>query len=300
MQNNYQQVVEPYSGLSEAQFSFIRKFIRQKAGIVLSDSKQYLVESRLKHVAKIFGLSDVGLLCDRLQRTPDIQLETMVIDALTTNETLWFRDKKPFDALLEMYLPWLEKQTDSRSLRIWCAGCSSGQEPYSLILMFTEENIFKTWDVRVIATDISQGILERAKKGIYSQLEVNRGLPAKMLVKYFKQLETGEWQLSSQIRSKVVFRKHNLLTDAPPDSRLNLIFCRNVLIYFDIQKKREILERFHKRLAPLGLLVLGASETTLGITDIFQPVKLGQATFFCKPEEKAALKALAESAASLR
>ena len=271
--------------LTAQHIKFITNFIYEKSGIVLNEKKQYLIESRLARVARISGMGDAARLCEQLRRSGDPQLETLVIDALTTNETSWFRDRKPFDALASVYLPWRKKWDNGRRLNIWSAACSTGQESYSIAMVLMESGILPGWRTRLIATDISQQVLEKAKAGIYSQIEINRGLPVKMLVKYFRQLENGDWQIKESVRQHVRFAMQNLLTDPVPAVGLDLIFCRNVLIYFSKPDKQQVLRRLHRHLAPMGLLALGATETTIGIYDGFRPIHLAEAVFYCRAED---------------
>ncbi len=259
---------------------YITKFIYKHAGIVLTQEKSYLIETRLREVARIVGEPDLNQLIERLKTTGDVQLKTLVVDALTTNETMWFRDRRPFEALKNHVLPALQKAKPDRTLRIWSAACSTGQEPYSLAIMLEELGLFKHWDITIYATDIANKVIQKAMDGIYTQFEISRGLPAKYLVKYFQQLDGDQWQISRSIRNMVRFQRHNILTDLPPHRHLDLVLCRNVLIYFDAPSKQQILKKIHKVLNPEGFLMLGSSESTLGITDQFEHVQFDGAIFF--------------------
>jgi chemotaxis protein methyltransferase CheR len=198
-------------------------------------------------------------------------LTSDVVEAMTTNETFFFRDKIPFDHLKEAILPALSQaRAARRSLRIWCAASSTGQEPYSIAMLVKETAALSGWRVEIVATDLSQAVLEKSKAGVFSQFEVQRGLPIQMLVKYFKQ--NGDlWQLNADIRAMVQHRQLNLLQDFSPLGKFDIIFCRNVLIYFDQDTKASIFERLSKQLEPDGALALGAAESVVGITDAFKP-----------------------------
>ncbi|MDQ7065291.1 MAG: protein-glutamate O-methyltransferase CheR [candidate division KSB1 bacterium] len=272
-------------GLTVADLNYIRSFIHKKAGIVLSQDKDYLVESRLAEVARVLGQPTLSTLIHLLKNRPTHQLEVMVVDALTTNETLWFRDKRPFLALQKQILPQIHKTKTERKLTIWSAACSTGQEPYSLAMLILDLHIFHQWDTTIYATDISQKVIQKAKTGIYSQFEINRGLPAKYLIQYFRQIDKDQWVLKEPVKRLVRFSQHNLLNDPPPVYQVDLILCRNVLIYFDVEARTHILQQLYKALAPEGFLMLGASESTLGLTDQFIAQQYDSSIFY-KPVTK--------------
>jgi len=251
-------------------YEFLRKFLKERSGLDLSSDKQYLVESRLIPLARRVGLPGIAELVMRLKGLAD-PLASEVVAAMTTNETFFFRDKIPFDHLKETIFPALvQARASRRGLRIWCAASSSGQEPYSIAMIVKEFAALSGWRVEIVATDLSQAVLEKSKAGIFSQFEVQRGLPIQMLVKYFTQ--TGElWQLNADIRAMVQHRQLNLLQDFSHLGTFDVIFCRNVLIYFDQDTKIGIFDRLARVLEPDGVLALGASESVVGISDAFRP-----------------------------
>jgi chemotaxis protein methyltransferase CheR len=251
-------------------YEFLRKLLKDRSGLDLSADKQYLVESRLIPLARRAGLPGIPELVAKI-KTGAEALTSDVVEAMTTNETFFFRDKIPFDHLRETILPALvQARASRRSLRIWSAACSTGQEPYSIAMCVKEFAGLAGWRVEIVATDLSQEVLEKSKAGLYSQFEVQRGLPIQMLVKYFAQ--TGElWQLNAEIRGMVQHRQLNLLQDFSHLGTFDVIFCRNVLIYFDLDTKIGIFERFSRMLEPDGVLALGAAESVVGISDAFRP-----------------------------
>jgi chemotaxis protein methyltransferase CheR len=249
----------------------LRKLLKTRSGLDLSPDKQYLVESRLVPLARRAGLPGITELVQKIKGGADA-LTAETVEAMTTNETFFFRDKLPFDHLREAVLPaLLPARANRRSLRIWCAASSTGQEPYSIAMCLKEFGpALAGWRIEILATDLSQGVLEKSKAGIFSQFEVQRGLPIQMLVKYFTQ--TGElWQLNADIRAMVQHRQLNLLQDFSHLGTFDLIFCRNVLIYFDQDTKADIFARLAKTLEADGALALGAAESVVGISDAFKP-----------------------------
>jgi chemotaxis protein methyltransferase CheR len=254
-------------------YDFIRKCLKERSGLVLSADKQYLVESRLLPVARKMGLASLAELVATLKDGKSGLLMTMVVEAMTTNETYFFRDKVPFDCFRSTVLPVLmAARRASRTIRIWCAAASTGQEPYSLAIALKEMAAdVAGWRIDLIATDLSHEVLEKARQGIYSQFEVQRGLPIQLLIKYFGQI--GEmWQIAPEIRAMVRFRQLNLLADFSHLGVFDLVFCRNVLIYFDQDTKTGLLDRLRPAVARDGYLVLGAAETVMGLTDGFKMV----------------------------
>jgi chemotaxis protein methyltransferase CheR len=251
-------------------YEYLRKLLKERSGLDLSADKQYLVESRLLPLARKTGLSGIGELVAKVKTGAD-PLTSEVVEAMTTNETFFFRDKIPFDHLRATILPALvQARASRRALRIWCAASSTGQEPYSIAMCVKEFAELAGWRVEIVATDLSQEVLEKSKAGIYSQFEVQRGLPIQMLLKYFTQ--NGEvWQLGPEIRAMVQHRQLNLLQDFSHLGTFDVIFCRNVLIYFDQDTKAGVFDRLSKRLEPDGVLLLGAAETVVGLTDAFKP-----------------------------
>ncbi|MCA1431001.1 MULTISPECIES: protein-glutamate O-methyltransferase CheR [unclassified Bradyrhizobium] len=258
--------------MTPTEYEYLRKFLKDNSGLDLSADKQYLIESRLLPLARKAGLSGIAELVQKLQGGSR-QLITEVVEAMTTNETFFFRDKVPFDHFRDHIMPEVIKaRAAKRSVRIWCAAGSTGQEPYSLAMCLKEMGAALTgWRVEIIATDLSQEVLEKAKAGVYSQFEVQRGLPIQMLVKYFRQ--TGEtWQINPELRAMIQHRQLNLLHDFAQLGTFDVIFCRNVLIYFDQDTKINIFNRLARQIEPDGFLVLGAAETVVGLTDTFRPI----------------------------
>ena len=252
-------------------YEYLRKLLKERSGLDLSTDKQYLVESRLIPLARKSGLSGIGELVSKMKSGAP-SLITEVVEAMTTNETFFFRDKIPFEHLRDTVLPLMLKARDkARSLRIWSAACSTGQEPYSIAMCLKEKApLLSGWRIEIVATDLSQEVLEKSRAGIYSQFEVQRGLPIQMLVKHFTQ--SGEiWQVNADIRAMVQHRQLNLLQDFSQLGRFDVIFCRNVLIYFDQETKINVFERLNKAMEPDGMLMLGAAESVVGITDAFRP-----------------------------
>ena len=251
-------------------YDFLRKFLKERSGLVLSADKQYLVESRLLPVARKASLASLAELVTKLRGGGANPLATAVVEAMTTNESFFFRDKIPFDHFRATILPALmSARADSRRIRIWCAATSTGQEPYSLAMSLKEMgSALAGWRIEILASDISSEVLEKARAGIYSQFEVQRGLPIGLLIKYFTQ--TGDlWQIAPEIRSMVGYRQLNLLSDFSHLGKFDVVFCRNVLIYFDQATKLNVLDRIADVTEGDGYLLLGAAETVVGITDKF-------------------------------
>jgi chemotaxis protein methyltransferase CheR len=262
--------------LAEQDFAYIRDLVRDRAAIVLEPGKEYLAATRLDPVVRGAGLGSLSELVATLRQDDDPALSEQVIDALTTNETTFFRDLHPFESLRNRILPDLiERKRLSRSLFIWSAGCSSGQEPYSVAMLIREDFPQLTdWQVSILGTDVSVAMLERARAGRYGQIEVNRGLPAHLLVKYFRRAGVG-WEIDGSIRAMVRFRQQNLVDPWPSMPPMDLVLMRNVMIYFDVAAKQEILARVGDVLAPHGYLLLGTSETTLHLDDSFRRQAVG-------------------------
>ncbi|QDV30800.1 Chemotaxis protein methyltransferase Cher2 [Planctopirus ephydatiae] len=255
-------------------YDFLSALVARRSGLALGSGKEYLLEARLIPIANSLGMPSLVELVRHLRIRRDENLEATITEAMTTNETLFFRDKTPFDELKERILPELiaNRQT-SRRLRIWSAAASTGQEAYSLLMTIRESfPQLSTWRIEVIGTDISQQALSKARQGTYSQFEVQRGLPIQLLVKYFQQVPEG-WQISQDLRNAVTFKPLNLLENLSSLGEFDIIFCRNVLIYFEQANKTTILDRMERQLRPDGYLVLGAAETVLGVTNRFQRVR---------------------------
>ena len=259
--------------MTVSDYDFIRKLLKQRSGLALSAEKLYLVESRLMPIARRRGLANLSELMRQLRTGLDEALIVDVVEAMTTNETFFFRDRIPFDHFKSFIMPQLlAARANTKRIRIWCAAASTGQEPYSLAMALKEmRHALDGFRIEILATDLSNDVLAKAKAGIYSQFEVQRGLPIQMLLKYFSQ--SGEtWQIAPEIRSMIQFRPFNLLTDFARLGLFDLVMCRNVLIYFDQPMKSEVLDRLSRVVASDGYLVLGSAETTIGLTQGFATV----------------------------
>lgn len=258
--------------MSEPDFEFLRTFLKAKSGLALPPEKRYLIESRLAPVCRSFDIASLADLVRHLRGNRNPTLESAVVDAMTTNETFFFRDKGPFDLFRDVLLPrYLAARSSVRHLRIWCAAASTGQEPYSLAMLLEEASPrLAGWKVDILATDISTEVLAKARAGLYNQFEVQRGLPIQLLLKYFTQVG-DQWQISSKIRGKVEFRPLNLIKEFGHIGPFDIVYCRNVLIYFDSSTKSNVLSRIANVMAADGSLILGAAETVLGLTDALLP-----------------------------
>ncbi len=257
--------------MTPSDYEYLRKLLKERSGLDLSPEKQYLVESRLLPLARKAGIGGISELVQKMRSGADA-LTSEVVEAMTTNETFFFRDKIPFDHLRATVIPsLLQTRANRKTLRIWCAASSTGQEPYSIAMCLKEMGqALAGWRVEIVATDLSNGVLEKSKAGLFSQFEVQRGLPIQLLVKYFTQI--GElWQLNPEIRAMVQHRQLNLLQDFSHLGKFDVIFCRNVLIYFDQETKANIFDRLARTIEPDGTLMLGAAESVVGITDAFRP-----------------------------
>lgn len=255
--------------LSQANYAFLCDYIQRASGISLAEDKLYLIRSRLGPVVKDERLASLDALCVRLRSAPSESLRRKVVEAMTTHETLFFRDPAVFDAIRTELLPEIAKSQQAvKKLRIWSAACSSGQEPYSLAMALLESS-FRDWSIEILATDLSSRILDRAASGRYLQIEVNRGLPAPLLVKYFDRAGL-DWQLKDQVRRMVRFRALDLRQSLRGMGPFDLVLCRNVLIYFDVEARKQILTGITSVLDPGGFLVLGASETTFSLDHRFE------------------------------
>jgi chemotaxis protein methyltransferase CheR len=256
-------------------FDYIRLLMRERSGLVLAADKVYLVESRLLPVARRRGFASIEELIQAVRQRREEILLVEITDAMTTNESFFFRDIKPFDSLREAVLPQLvaaRKAAGKNAIRIWCAACSSGQEPYSIAMMLKEHAAaFAGFRFDIVATDLSTEILAKATAGIYTQFEVQRGLPIQLLLKYFK--KNGDlWQIDPGIRGMVTYRLFNLLDSFAPLGAFDVVFCRNVLIYFDQPTKSDVLKRLSKQMPADGALFLGGAESVMGLTEAFKPM----------------------------
>ncbi len=259
--------------MSPQDFEFISTLIKSRSGLVLTPDKSYLLESRLMPVARKHGLKGLDELINTMRTRKEEALIVEVTEAMTTNESFFFRDIKPFDLLRDEVLPpILEKRAAQKHLRIWCAAASSGQEPYSIAIVLKELGAkMAGWKIDMVGTDISHDILNKAKAGQYSQFEVQRGMPIQLLLKYFDKTEET-WQIKNEIRQMVQYKYWNLLDDLKGLGGFDIVFCRNVLIYFDAETKGRVLEAIAKLMPEDGMLFLGGAETVLGVTDKFKPV----------------------------
>jgi chemotaxis protein methyltransferase CheR len=253
-------------------FDFLARLLKERSGLVITPDKAYLLESRLMPVARQRNLKGVEDIIGRL-RGRDEGLARDVTEAMTTNESFFFRDGKPFDQFRDAILPLvMQSRATRRTIRIWSAACSSGQEAYSLAMILKEASAKLTgWNIEIVGTDISVEMLEKAKAGLYSQFEVQRGLPIQMLVKYFKKKDES-WQIDAALRGMVHFREWNLLHDLGGLGHFDIVFCRNVLIYFDQPTKARVLTNIAKQMPEDGILYLGGAETVLGISERFKPM----------------------------
>ncbi len=253
-------------------FELYKDLLKSKSGLVLSQDKSYLLESRLNPVAKKWGYDSLDAMTMTMQGVPDPELITDIIEAMTTNETSFFRDSRPFDMFKDVVLAHVKQARPQKKIKIWCAAASSGQEPYTLAMLLKEAaSDFPGWSFEIYATDISNEILNQAREAKYSQFEVQRGLPIQLLMKYFIQ-DGDKWQLNDEIRGMVKYDYFNLMEPMSKLGTYDIIFCRNVLIYFDEETKGKILGDMAGHIEKDGFLFLGGAETVLGITDAFKPV----------------------------
>jgi chemotaxis protein methyltransferase CheR len=267
--------------MTDQDFDFIRTLLRERSAIVTEDGKQYLVESRLAPLVRELKLNSIGDLVSLLRTSLSNGLQQQVVEAMVTSETTFFRDLHPFEALRKAVIPELvRKRQNERRLNIWCAACSTGQEPYSVALLFREHfPELANWKLNILATDLSRDVLARAREGRYSQIEVNRGLPAAMMLKYFKQ-HGSFWHLHDDVRALVDFQELNLVRAWPPLPPMDLVFLRNVMIYFDVESKKAILGRMARVLQKDGYLLLGGAETTFNLDDSYQRVEQIKTGFY--------------------
>lgn len=266
-------------------FEIYRDFLAQKSGLVVTPDKAYLLESRLTPIVRKHELDGLKGLSEKISGfSPDRAIAKEVIEAMTTNETSFFRDQRPFDRLKDIVLPkMIETKAATRKIRIWCAAASSGQEPYSIAIMLKEQQaLLNGWNVEIIATDIDDQILSQAQNAVYSQFEVQRGMPITLLVKYFTQ-EGDKWHLKDEIKNMVTFKNFNLLDQFMSlNGPFDIIFCRNVLIYFNEETKRQIFDKMHSVFNKDGYLFLGGAETIMGITDKFVTMPEQRGIFISK------------------
>lgn len=271
--------------ISTTNLAYIKRFVQQEAGIVIEDGKEYLVENRLQPLAQNAGYNSIDDFIFYLQNQPINGEHHKLINALTINETSFFRDIHPFDSLRDYLVPELIKRREiGKTIRIWCAACSTGQEPYSVAILLKEYFpwLLNQWSITILGTDINSEVLEKAKLGIYTQLEVNRGLPIKLLIKYFNKLPDQRWQIKDDLKKLVIFRQQNLVSPLSSLNTFDVIFLRNVLIYFNTEIKQRILRQIHSVLSDDGYLILGSSESTCFYDDSFEPRQIGKSTVYVK------------------
>lgn len=256
-------------------FDLFSVLVKQRSGLVLSKDKAYLIESRLTPVARKWNLKTLEELAQAVRTRREEQMLCDITEAMTTNESFFFRDQKPFDQFRKILFPeLLRTRATKKQFRIWSAASSSGQEAYSLAMILAEESLrLQGWRAEILGTDISSEMVERAKSGVYSQFEVQRGLPIALLMKYFSQSGADKWQIKDAIKQMVQYRMANLLTDFGPIGTFDVVFCRNVLIYFDQATKTRVLDAISQVMAPDGVLFLGGAETVLGISSKFKPLE---------------------------
>jgi chemotaxis protein methyltransferase CheR len=279
-------------------YNYLRRVLKERSGLDLSMDKQYLLESRLIPLSRKCGLPGIGELVQKM-KGGSAEITSQVVEAMTTNETFFFRDKTPFDHFRDAIMPEiLHARAGRRSIRIWCAAGSTGQEPYSLAMCLKEMGAaLAGWRVEILATDLSQEVLEKSKAGIYSQFEVQRGLPIQFLVKYFTQ--SGEtWQVKAELRAMVQHRQLNLLHDFSQLGTFDVIFCRNVLIYFDQDTKVSVLRRLARVTESDGFLVLGAAETVVGLCEAFRPHSERRGLYRPSGQHTVSIKAMAGGASA--
>ena len=266
--------------LALSHFDWVRELVHRESAIVLAPGKEYLVEARLLPIARQLGLADVGELVDSVRSRPSPDSNRRIVEALTTNETSWFRDGDPFTALTSTVLPALQAaRGPNEKLQIWSAACSSGQEPYTIAMLLEDALPSAASRVFITATDLSREMVERTKAGRFSQLEVNRGLPAAMLVRHFSRVG-AEWEVAANLRRMVTARECNLAAPLPRMGPFDVVYLRNVLIYFDLPTKRAILNNVRSLMRPDGWMFLGAAETTLGVDDSWERVVIGRTSAY--------------------
>jgi chemotaxis protein methyltransferase CheR len=266
--------------LTATSFDWVRELVHKESAIVLQPGKEYLVEARLLPIARQMGLADVSKLVETVRVRPDAENTRRIVEALTTNETSWFRDGDPFTALTSTVVPaLLAARGPNERLQIWSAACSSGQEPYTVAMLLDDALPNAASRVSITATDLSREMVRRTKAGRFSQLEVNRGLPAPMLVRHFQRAGT-EWEVSPTLRRMVTVGECNLAAPLPRMGPFDVVYLRNVLIYFDLQTKQTILRRVRDLMRPDGWLFLGAAETTLGVDDSWERVVIGRSSAY--------------------
>ncbi len=273
-------VAAPAPAEAATAFAYLQDLVRERSAMAIDEGKEYLVEARLADLARQRGRSSVWDLLLWLRTQPHGQDHTAVVEAMTTNETSFFRDPAVFEAIRTRVLPDLvDRRGGTRHLSVWSAACSTGQEPYSLAMLAKEDPALAAWDVRILATDLTGAVLDRARSGRFTKLEVNRGLAANRLLRWFTQAGT-EWEVAPELRRSIEFRQLNLAAAWPAVPAMDLVLLRNVLIYFPVSTKRQVLAQVRTVLRPDGYLFLGNAETTLNLDGSFERVEVGGATAF--------------------
>jgi chemotaxis protein methyltransferase CheR len=255
--------------LTDQAYEFIFSVIKKRSGISLSKEKAYLLDSRLLPIVKCRGLNNVKELIDKIKNSNNEHLISEVVEAMTTNESSFFRDSNPFTKFNELIVPYVLEKNPNKDIRIWSAAASTGQEAYTIAISLSESFADKTSNFNILATDISPKVLEKAREGVYSQFEVQRGLPVQMLLKYFDQVDR-HWKAKDDLRSKVEFKEQNLIEGITNLGKFDIIFCRNVLIYFDRETKIQVLSNIAKMMDQNSILFLGSSEGILGVESLFE------------------------------
>jgi chemotaxis protein methyltransferase CheR len=273
----------PGVSVSAVDFDFVCRLVYDDSAVVLREGKEYLVEARLAPVLQREGIGSIADLIGRL-RNGDTRLRQNVVEAMFTHETSFFRDVHPFDALRQTIIPEILRANGGRRLALWCAAAATGQEPYSLA-MLVREHFPSVPDVTILATDLSRSVLARAEAGIFTQIEVNRGLPAALLVRYFERKGT-QWQVKQAVRATVSFSRVDITKTLPP-GMVDVVLLRNVLIYFDAERKKAVLRAVAGRLRRPGYLILGAAETTYGLSDSYEKVEVGRTVCYRLTEGQA-------------
>jgi chemotaxis protein methyltransferase CheR len=273
--------------VSPVQFEFLRDLLRRRTGVVIDDSKQYLVVARLLPIARQRAIPSLDTLVDRIRKTGDKALEKDVLNAMMTHETSFFRDKSPYETLRQLVTEMIPKRSAHRQLAIWSAACSTGQEPYSIAMLLNEHfpDLVASWRIRIIATDISEPVLARAREGVFSELETNRGMPAELLKKYFRPLQ-GKWSIVQECRRLVEFRCLNLNGPWPALPPCDVIFLRNVMLYFDVPTRAALVTKMRRVLKPDGALFLGGAETMIGIDTAYDRLT-GAGCSYYRPKPRA-------------
>lgn len=266
-------------------FQYLADLLKKRSGLALTDDKAYLIESRLLPIARSQNLQDVPQLCNLLRSKPNEKLLVEITEAMTTNESSFFRDIKPYELFRKEVLPMLMARTSAqKTLRVWSAACSTGQEPYTIAMCIKEDEAkLANWRFDIVATDLAKKVVDKAKEGIYSQFEAQRGLPIQMLMKYFASLPDTSWQLKDVIRSMVQFKLQNLLDDYSLLGKFDVIFCRNVLIYFDEATKAQITDRMSRSLTSGGIFIIGATESLVDPRGLFVPLDNFRGAYKLKP-----------------